>query len=389
MIKHFGPPTPGVIKHFGPLWRALTWAGTATAVALTAHTAVNVRLLRRPDDDPAPVTGRVSLLLPVRDEAHQVGACLAAVLAQTGVHDLEVLVLDDGSTDGTADVVAAGDDARVTLLGGSAEPPPGWLGKPWACHRLAEEATGDVLVFLDADVRLEPHALAAAVGLLRSTGLDLVSPYPRQLAVTPGERLVQPLLQWSWLTTMPLRAAERSSWRSLSAANGQFLVVDTGAYRRSGGHRAVRGEVLDDVSLLRQVKAWGGRGVVTDGTAIATCRMYTSWAEVRDGYSKSLWSAFGPAPAALAVMSTLTTAYVVPTLAALMGSPVGALGYAAGVAGRALVARRTGGRVWPDSFAHPACVLALAALTARSHRLRRRGGLAWKGRPLASGGSRR
>lgn len=361
----------------------VVWAGTAMAVALTVHTAVNVRLLRRPDDDPPPVAGRVSLLLPVRDEAHQVADCLAAVLAQTGVDDLEVLVLDDGSTDGTADVVlaAAGDDPRVTLLGGSG-PPPGWLGKPWACHRLAGEATGEVLVFLDADVLLAPHALAAAVGQLRATGLDLVSPYPRQVARTPGERLVQPLLQWSWLTTLPLRAAERPGWPSLSAANGQLLVVDTEVYRRTGGHRAVRGEVLDDVALLRQVKTGGGRGVVTDGTAIATCRMYRSWGEVRDGYSKSLWSAFGPPPAAAAVMAVLTTAYVVPAAAMLAGSPVGALGYVAGVVGRALVARRTGARAWPDALAHPAGVLALVALTARSHWLHGRGELTWKGRPL-------
>ncbi|HZI96786.1 MAG TPA: glycosyltransferase family 2 protein [Actinomycetales bacterium] len=365
--------------------RGLVWVGTAMAVALTAHAAVNARLLRRPDDDPPRVSGRVSLLLPVRDEAHQVADCLTAVLAQTGVDDLEVLVLDDGSTDGTGGVVlaAAGDDPRVRLLGDDSEPPEGWLGKPWACHRLAEAATGDVLVFLDADVLLEPHALAAAVGQLRATGLDLVSPYPRQVAETPGERLVQPLLQWSWLTTLPLRAAERPGWPTLSAANGQLLVVDAEAYRRTGGHRAVRGEVLDDVALLRQVKTWGGRGVVTDGTAIATCRMYGSWAELRDGYSKSLWSAFGPPPAAAAVMAALTTAYVVPAAAALAGSPVGAVGFAVGVAGRVVVGRRTGARTWPDALAHPAGVLVLAALTARSHWLRRRGSLTWKGRSLA------
>jgi hypothetical protein len=363
---------------------SLTWAGTATAVALTAHTAVNARLLRRLDDDPPAVAYRVSLLLPVRDEVHQVGRCLAAVLAQTGVDDLEVIVLDDGSTDGTADEVlrAAGADPRVRLLRGADDPPPGWLGKPWACHRLAAGASGEVLVFLDADVRLEPHALAAAVGQLRETGLDLVSPYPRQVAVTPGERLVQPLLQWSWLTTLPLRAAERCPWPSLSAANGQLLVVDTGAYRRAGGHRAVRGEVLDDVALLREVKAWGGRGVVTDGTSIASCRMYSSWAEVRDGYAKSLWSAFGPPPVAAAVMGVLGAAYVVPALAALAGSPVGTLGYAAGVLGRVVVARRTGSRTWPDVLAHPAAIAVLAALTARSHVLRQRGRLSWKGRML-------
>jgi hypothetical protein len=360
------------------LARALVWSGSAAAVVLTAHTAVNLRLLRSPDPAPPPAAERVSVLLPVRDEAHQV-----AVLASTGVPDLEVRVLDDGSTDGTADAVraaAAGDD-RVRLLRGT-PPPAGWLGKPHACTQLAAAASGGVLVFVDADVRLEPHALAATVALLRGAGLDLVSPYPRQEAVTAGERLVQPLLQWSWLTTLPLRAAERSARPSLSAANGQLLAVDAAAYARAGGHAAVRAQVLDDVALLRAVKAAGGRGAVADGTALATCRMYGSWPELRDGYTKSLWAAFGSPAGVAGVVALLGWAYVVPAAAALTGSPVGALGYAAGVAGRALVARRTGGRVLPDAAAHPLSVLAFGWLVARSWRLRRSGRLAWKGRPV-------
>lgn len=362
--------------------RLLTSSGTALAVALTAHTVVNLAVLRRPDDDPPPAAERVSVLLPVRDEAHQVAACLRTALAATGVDDLEVLVLDDGSTDGTADVArrAAGGDPRVRVLAG-ADLPPGWLGKPWACHQLARAASGDVLVFVDADVRLAPHAVAATVDLLRRHRLDLVSPYPRQQAITAGERLVQPLLQWSWLTTLPLRAAERSRRPSLAAANGQLLAVDAAAYRRAGGHAAVRDQVLDDVALLRAVKAAGGRGVVADGTHLATCRMYTSWGQLRDGYAKSLWAAFGSPAGAAAVTGLLGWAYVVPPVAALAGSRAGAVGYAAGVLGRALVARRTGGRV-PDAAAHPASVLAFAWLVGRSLALRRRGTLTWKGRKI-------
>ena len=160
-----------------------------------------------------------------------------------------------------------------------------------------------MLVFVDADVVLAPHAVAASVALLRWAALDLVSPYPRQLAVTPAERLVQPLLQWSWLTTLPLRLAERSPRPSLAAANGQLLVVDAAAYRRAGGHRAVRAEMLEDVALLRAVKAAGGRGGVVDGTALATCRMYAGWPDLRDGYAKSLWSAFGSPAGAAAVVA--------------------------------------------------------------------------------------
>jgi Glycosyl transferase family 2 len=368
-----------------PLSRLLVRAGTLGALGLTAHTAVNLRLLRRPPADPPPVTEAVSVLLPVRDEAHRVEACLRALLAQQRLRHLEVLALDDGSTDGTADVVrsVAGADPRVQLLPGRALP-PGWLGKPYACQQLADAATGSVLVFLDADVVLAPRGVAATVTLLRRTGLDLVCPYPRQVAGSVAERLVQPLLQWSWLTTLPLRLAERSPRPSLAAANGQLLAVDTRAYRAAGGHGAVRAEVLDDVALLRALKRAGGTGVVADGTDVATCRMYEGWAQLRDGYTKSLWSAFGSPAGAAAVMALLVGCYVVPPLAALRGSGTGLLGYAAGVGGRALVARRTGSRVLPDSLAHPVSVLVLAGLTGRSWRSRRRGALTWKGRPLTA-----
>jgi Glycosyl transferase family 2 len=351
----------------------------AAVTALSTHAWVNSRLLRRPVLPAPEATAKVSVLLPVRDEEAHVIACLATVLAQRGVPDLEILVLDDESQDQTSALLETVVDPRVTVLSGCALP-DGWLGKPWACQQLADAATGEVLVFLDADVRLASSGLAATVAMLDH--LDLVSPYPRQEAGTLAERLVQPLLQWTWLTFLPLRLAETSSLPSLAAANGQLIAVRREAYNRAGGHRAVRGEVIEDVALLRAVKRSGGRGTVVDGTAVATCRMYDGGRAMADGYTKSLWSAFGSPTAAAAVMGTLVVLYVVPPVAALRGSRTGLFGYAAGVTGRVVSARRTGGRVWPDAFLHPLSILALAGLTARSVRGRRAGTLSWKGRRL-------
>ena len=367
----------------GSAYRALTLAGSTLAVAGTVHAAWNLRQFRRPPVDPPPVAERVSVLLPLRDEAARVTPCLESLLAQTGVRDLEVLVLDDGSTDGTADVVrrVVGRDPRVRLLTGT-PPPAGWWGKAHACHQLAAEATGTVLVFVDADVVLVPTSVAATVAELRWSALDLVSPYPHQLAVTMSERLVQPLLQWSFLTTLPLGLAERSSRPSLSAANGQLLAVDADAYRRSGGHAAARSEPLEDIALLRAVKSSGGRGGVVDGSALATCRMYDGWPALREGYAKSLWSAFGGRGGAAAVCALLCLAYVVPPLAALRGSRTGLAGYAAAVAGRVLVARRVGAKAVPDALAHPASVLVLAGLVADSSVRRRQDRLMWKRRRI-------
>ena len=356
----------------------------------------NLRALRTLPDDPPEVAESVAVLLPVRNEAHRLEPCLRSLLGQTGVPGLQVLVLDDQSTDGTRDVVrrVVGDDPRVRLLTGAAMP-DGWWGKPWACQQLADEACAirwgpdpsesrmpAVLVFVDADVVLSPDAVAATVAALRSSGLDLLCPYPRQVAESLAERLVQPLLAWSWLTTLPLRRAESSRRPSLSAANGQLLAVDTVAYRRAGGHATVRAEMLEDIALLRAIKRSGGRGTVADGTRVATCRMYDGWPALRDGYAKSLWSAFGSPGGAAAVMALLGLAYVVPPVAALRGSRAGLVGYLAAVTGRAVVGRRVGARVWPDALAHPLSMLTFSGLTALSLTRRRRGTLRVSGRPL-------
>lgn len=391
----------------GPL-AALVWALPGLVGALTGHAALNAaRWLRRPagtagTGPPDPTVARhaatphrepVAVLLPLRDEADRVTPCLRALLAQRDVPELEIVVLDDGSTDGTAEVVrrVVGADPRVRLVTG-VPPPPGWLGKPYACHRLAELAgpAATVLVFVDADTVLAPHAVAAAVTTLRAASATLLSPYPRIVAGSAGERLVQPLLQWLWLTFLPLRLMERSPRPSLAAAGGQFLVVDRAGYRRAGGHAAVRDRVLEDIALARAVKRAGGRIALADGSTLAECRMYRSWRELRDGYGKSLWAAFGPPPAATAVVSFLLLLYVVPPLlavgAAVAGATATALAasaaYLLGVAGRLVSARATGGRVWPDVLAHPLSVALLGWLTLRSYHLRRRGRLSWRGRPI-------
>jgi hypothetical protein len=243
---------------------------------------------------------------------------------------------------------------------------------------LAAQARSDQLVFLDADVRVQPGGIAAATALLRD--FDLVSPQPRELAETPAERLVQPLLQWSIRTFLPVRLAEASRRPSLAAANGQFIAVRRAAYRSSGGHRPA--DVLDDIALARAVREAGGRTTVVDGSAIAECRMYSGWAELRDGHGKSLWSAFGSLPGSIAVFAVLALAYLIPPIAALRGSRAGLIGYAAAVAGRGVCAGATGEHVWPDSLAHPISIAALGALSARSHYLHSRGALNWRGRAL-------
>jgi hypothetical protein len=165
------------------------------------------------------------------------------------------------------------------------------------------------------------------------------------------------------------------------------MAVDAAAYRAARGHagRTVRAAVLEDIELMKSLKRQGFRGGVADGTALADCRMYSSGAELRDGYAKSLWAAFGSPAGSSVVGVALVCTYVIPPCAALLANDrrtrvVGLLGTLAAVTGRALAARRTGSRVWPDALGQPMSALAFVTLMADSARRHRNGSLTWKGR---------
>ncbi|MFN8127040.1 MAG: glycosyltransferase [Candidatus Nanopelagicales bacterium] len=368
--------------------RTAVWVTSALAVAGALHAAINRRHLAhlQPRPDTPANSASVSVLVPARDEADVIDDCLDALRSQRGVDDLEVVVLDDGSTDDTAARVArhAARDPRIRLVTGAPGPPPGWLGKPHACSQLADTAGGDVLVFVDADVRLEPDAVAAAVAHRSAVRADLLSAWPRQLGTTALARMVQPLQQWSWLTTVPLGSTARRP--SQAVANGQFLVITRAAYDRCGGHAAVAGEVLEDISLARAVRRSGGDTQVVDASAVAQCLMYADDRALVAGYTKSLWRAFGGPARGLAVTTFLATGYALPPAYTVLGRDratraVAGLGYAAAVANRVITARATGGEV-SMAATHPLGMLALLGLTVRSVHQLRAGTLRWRGRPV-------
>ena len=351
--------------------RLLVAACAGAAATATALSLVNLRHLRRPD---RVGDARISVLVPARNEAGRIGPTLESLRRLEGVD--EILVLDDNSQDGTAATVEA---AGLSVIRGTDEPPPGWLGKPWACQRLAESARGEVLLFVDADVILRPDAATRTAALL--TDLDLVCPYPHQVTSGFLQALVQPLLPWSWLSFLPLQLAERSSHPMLAAGNGQMLAVQRAAYFAAGGHASVRDQVLEDLALVRQFKRAGLRTAMADGTGLADCRMYADDRDLVAGYTKSLHDAFGPG-----TIATLTALYIAPPVAALVARDrwtraLGIMGYAVAVAGRLGVARRTR-QPLAACAAHPLSIGTLVWLYARSVRAHRRGTITWRGRSL-------
>lgn len=339
-------------------------------------------------------TPRVSVLVPARDEEHNIEACVRSVLAQC-YPDFEVLVLDDSSTDHTGEILAAlhAEDPRLRVLGGTPLP-AGWLGKHWACHQLAKAASGDLLLFVDADTRHHPEALANAVAALQSEDADLVTALPRQVVGTWAERLVIPILPWSVLSFIPLAIAHRVRLPLLAVAVGQFMLFRRTAYDAVGGHAAVRTSPVDDIALARRVKAAHLRWRLVDGVGRVEARMYRGRSEVVAGISRTLYAVFGNLPAHLFVWLWLGIVFLEPPVllaAAALGAPLPgtAVALAAGCVAAALV-------LWlitavrfrfPLYLAllYPVVVALGVAIALRSAVLTAMGRTTWKGRPVARG----
>lgn len=233
----------------------------------------------------------ISVLIPARNEANGIGAAIQSVLANEGI-ELEVVVMDDGSTDGTADIVRSfiQTDSRVRLLDGI-ELPEGWNGKQHACYRLAGAARNDGLLFLDADVRLQPDALvqlsrrkARPVGDL---DVGLLSAFPRQETGTLFEKMLIPMMHFILLCYLPFSRMRGSTQPAYASGCGQLFLTDKSSYQRAGTHEAIRASRHDGLKLPKAFRENGMLTDCVDGTDLATCRMYTSAGEVIRGLLKN------------------------------------------------------------------------------------------------------
>ena len=262
------------------------------ALALAALPALlylaNLALYRTP---PLPGTDTalpgVSVLIPARNEEGAIEGAVRSVLASRGV-TLEVVVLDDHSTDRTPEIVRAlaAEDARVRLEQ-APDLPAGWCGKQHACHVLAGRARQPLLLFMDADVRLEPEGIARLAGFLQSSGADLVSGIPRQHTGTLLEKLLIPLIHFVLLGFLPIARMRTDPMPALGAGCGQLFLAKAEAYQAMGGHAVIRTSLHDGVKLPRAFRAAGKKTDLCDATMLATCRMYQHAAEVWFGLAKN------------------------------------------------------------------------------------------------------
>jgi hypothetical protein len=281
-----------------------------------------------------PATGPVvTVIIPARDEHHNIEASVRAALA-TAWPALEVVVVDDRSTDGTGELARAiaRDDARVRVID-TAELPDGWFGKPWACATGARTARGDVLCFTDADARHRPTLVPRAVHEMHARGLDMLSVAGHQELATFWERVVQPHVFWMIASRYGgTDTVNRSPRVEDKIANGQCIFVRRDAYDAIGGHAAVHDQVAEDVALAQRLFSAGMRTELVLGPRDLTTRMYTSLREIMAGWRKNVfaggrvampWGRTGQAifPVLLLLGPLLT---LVPPAVLAMAGPAGA-----------------------------------------------------------------
>jgi chlorobactene glucosyltransferase len=372
------------------LWAALPWAAPFFALPSLARMTPDIATA-------APARGRpVSVIIPARDEAATIETLVRSVLGST-YEPLEVIVVDDRSTDGTGNIVeriAAG-DSRLRLVHGG-ELPAGWFGKPYACWQGYRTARGEILVFTDADTRHEPALLELAVGTLEAERADLLTVAAHQVCLGFWERVVMPQI---WLLLglrySPARVNRATRPRDV-IANGQFIMLSREAYTAIGTHEGVRDEVVEDLALAQRCVAAGRKLWFAYANTLIETRMYRNLGHLIEGWSKNLYlGARRSFPAEPVLRGLVPLMLVLPTLFWLLPPAVLALNAAspapiAGMAGAALTAIALSAVFWmlishgmriPPYYglAYPLGAILMLFIVARST-IRGSRGVAWKGR---------
>lgn len=249
----------------------------------------------------------VSILIPARNEEKNISQLLSGLLDQT-YKNYEILIYDDDSQDGTLEIVKkfAEKDDRIKWIKGQVLP-EGWSGKNHACHQLAMHAEGRYFLFIDADVIVKPGMIQKAIYHIKRENITLLSIFPKQLMYTLGEKLTIPLMNWILLSLLPLSLIKSSHYASLSAANGQFMLFRAREYRQHWFHEMHKDINVEDIHIMRKIKKMGYTGHTILSGGEIECRMYTSYFEGINGFTRSMFAFFGGSGIILILFTIFTT----------------------------------------------------------------------------------
>lgn len=248
------------------------------------------------DQTPASSDTKISIVIPARNEERCVENVVRSCFAQDhNPTNLEIIVLDDGSTDQTGAILQKlrTENPRLTIIERNPETdelPPGWFGKPWALQRAQKHATGEWLVFVDADVTLFSPAISRSIGYAQEHKLDMLTGLGELEVQSFWERVMQPAVGAVILSGNSLSEVNDPTKKEKNLANGQFIAISRRAYDAIGQHQCVQQNILDDVGIARAVTANDFHYHCLHLTHMFSCRMYTSFGEIWEGWTKNLFA---------------------------------------------------------------------------------------------------
>jgi glycosyltransferase involved in cell wall biosynthesis len=233
---------------------------------------------------------KLDIFIPARNEETNIQNVINSIL-QSDYKNYKIFVLDDNSTDNTNRVVKEliKNNRNIELINGKPLP-ENWIGKNWACHQLSQKSESEFKLFIDADVTLDRKAISFAINIMQKREADLLSIFPSQKIKNLGEQLVVPIMDWILLTFLPLSRVFYSNKKSLSAANGQFMLFRAQAYKQFGGHKTIKNKIVEDIEVARGFKALNKRVVTLSGNNLVQCHMYNGFFESVNGFTKNFYS---------------------------------------------------------------------------------------------------
>jgi cellulose synthase/poly-beta-1,6-N-acetylglucosamine synthase-like glycosyltransferase len=233
----------------------------------------------------------VSVLVPARNEERNILNLLNSISNQN-YPNYELIILNDNSTDNTAKIVsefiANNSHINIQLIIGR-ELPSGWIGKNWACFQLSESANGDILIYTDADNTHSKDAIITSVNVINRNNVDFLSAFPEQILVTFWEKVITPFIDLVLYSLLPLILVKNSKFTSLSAANGQWIVIAKDAYKITGGHNTLKNKIVEDVEFCKLIKSKNLKAMVLNGQEIIFTRMYHNLTEIISGFNKNFY----------------------------------------------------------------------------------------------------